>query len=100
MLIFWGNWVLALIAAATHVVSYLLLNSAVNAVGPPVRPPALLGPGDQQPVAGLAHGRRGPAQQPPRRPDVGPTGLPAAPDRPRLVAHRSGPQAALAVGAP
>jgi stearoyl-CoA desaturase (delta-9 desaturase) len=32
-LIFWGNWALALIAAATHVVSYLLLNSAVNAVG-------------------------------------------------------------------
>jgi stearoyl-CoA desaturase (delta-9 desaturase) len=33
LLVFWGNWVLAAIAAATHVVSYLLLNSAVNAVG-------------------------------------------------------------------
>jgi stearoyl-CoA desaturase (Delta-9 desaturase) len=32
-LIFWGNWELTAIAAATHVVSYLLLNSAVNAVG-------------------------------------------------------------------
>ena len=33
LLLFWGNWELAAIAAATHVVSYLLLNSAVNAVG-------------------------------------------------------------------
>ncbi len=32
-LIFWGNWELTVIAAATHVVSYLALNSAVNAVG-------------------------------------------------------------------
>jgi stearoyl-CoA desaturase (delta-9 desaturase) len=32
-LLFWGNWELTAIAAATHVVSYLLLNSAVNAVG-------------------------------------------------------------------
>jgi stearoyl-CoA desaturase (Delta-9 desaturase) len=32
-LIFWGNWELVAIAAATHVVSYLILNSAVNAVG-------------------------------------------------------------------
>jgi stearoyl-CoA desaturase (delta-9 desaturase) len=32
-LIFWGDWRLVLIAAATHVVTYLLLNSAVNAVG-------------------------------------------------------------------
>lgn len=32
-LIFWGNWVLTAVAAGTHVVSYLLLNSAVNAVG-------------------------------------------------------------------
>jgi stearoyl-CoA desaturase (Delta-9 desaturase) len=32
-LIFWGNWELVVIAAATHVVSYLMLNSAVNAVG-------------------------------------------------------------------
>jgi stearoyl-CoA desaturase (delta-9 desaturase) len=32
-LIFWGNWELVAIAAATHVVSYLMLNSAVNAVG-------------------------------------------------------------------
>lgn len=32
-LIFWGNWELVLIAAAVHVVSYLLINSAVNAVG-------------------------------------------------------------------
>ena len=32
-LIFLGNWQLALIAAGTHVVSYLALNSAVNAVG-------------------------------------------------------------------
>jgi stearoyl-CoA desaturase (delta-9 desaturase) len=28
-----GNWVLTLVAATTHTVSYLLLNSAVNAVG-------------------------------------------------------------------
>ncbi|HLH47514.1 MAG TPA: fatty acid desaturase [Acidimicrobiales bacterium] len=33
VLLFWGNWPLALIAAAVHVVSYLLLNAAVNAVG-------------------------------------------------------------------
>jgi stearoyl-CoA desaturase (delta-9 desaturase) len=33
LLVFWGNWVLTAVAAATHVVSYLLLNSAVNAVG-------------------------------------------------------------------
>lgn len=33
LLVFWGNWKLAAIAAGTHVVSYLLLNSAVNAVG-------------------------------------------------------------------
>jgi stearoyl-CoA desaturase (delta-9 desaturase) len=32
-LIFWGNWELAAIAAATHVVVYLGLNSAINAVG-------------------------------------------------------------------
>lgn len=32
-LIFWGNWKLVALAAAVHVVSYLLLNSAVNAVG-------------------------------------------------------------------
>ncbi|HUY61430.1 MAG TPA: fatty acid desaturase [Candidatus Dormibacteraeota bacterium] len=32
-LAFWGNWRLVAIAAGTHVVSYLLLNSAVNAVG-------------------------------------------------------------------
>jgi stearoyl-CoA desaturase (delta-9 desaturase) len=32
-LIFWGNWVLVAIAALTHVGAYLLLNSAVNAVG-------------------------------------------------------------------
>lgn len=32
-LIFWGDWRLVLLAAAVHVVSYLLLNSAVNAVG-------------------------------------------------------------------
>ncbi len=32
-LIFWGNWQLVAIAAATHVVTYLLLNSAVNAIG-------------------------------------------------------------------
>jgi stearoyl-CoA desaturase (delta-9 desaturase) len=33
LLIFWGDWRLALIAAATHIVVYLQLNSAVNAVG-------------------------------------------------------------------
>lgn len=33
LLVFWGNWKLAAIAAGTHVVSYLFLNSAVNAVG-------------------------------------------------------------------
>lgn len=33
VLIFWGNWVLAAIAAVTHVVTYLALNSAVNAIG-------------------------------------------------------------------
>jgi stearoyl-CoA desaturase (delta-9 desaturase) len=33
LLIFWGNWELAAIAAATHVVVYLVLNSAINAVG-------------------------------------------------------------------
>ena len=32
-LIFWGSWELVVIAAAVHTVSYLLLNSAVNAVG-------------------------------------------------------------------
>ena len=32
-LAFWGNWELTAIAAGTHVVTYLLLNSAVNAVG-------------------------------------------------------------------
>jgi len=32
-LIFWGNWELVAIAAGTHVVTYLMLNSAVNAVG-------------------------------------------------------------------
>jgi stearoyl-CoA desaturase (delta-9 desaturase) len=32
-LVFWGNWRLTLIAAAVHAVSYLLLNSAVNAIG-------------------------------------------------------------------
>ena len=32
-LVFWGNWELVVIAAATHMVTYLLLNSAVNAVG-------------------------------------------------------------------
>lgn len=33
VLFFWGNWVLAAIAAFTHVVTYLALNSAVNAIG-------------------------------------------------------------------
>jgi stearoyl-CoA desaturase (Delta-9 desaturase) len=33
LLVFWGNWELTAIAAGTHVVSYLFLNSAVNAVG-------------------------------------------------------------------
>jgi stearoyl-CoA desaturase (delta-9 desaturase) len=33
LLVFWGNWTLTAIAAGIHVVSYLLLNSAVNAVG-------------------------------------------------------------------
>lgn len=33
MLIFWGNWKLAAIAAGTHMIVYLLLNSAINAVG-------------------------------------------------------------------
>lgn len=33
VLFFWGNWVLAGIAAFTHVVTYLALNSAVNAIG-------------------------------------------------------------------
>ncbi|MBO0729325.1 MAG: fatty acid desaturase [Acidimicrobiaceae bacterium] len=32
-LVFWGNWRLVLIAAGVHVVTYLALNSAVNAVG-------------------------------------------------------------------
>jgi stearoyl-CoA desaturase (delta-9 desaturase) len=32
-LIFWGDWKLVLLASAVHVVTYLLLNSAVNAVG-------------------------------------------------------------------
>src|ERR1700722_291454 len=32
-LVFWGNWQLVLITAAVHTVTYLLLNSAVNAVG-------------------------------------------------------------------
>lgn len=32
-LIFWGNWRLVLIAAGVHMVTYLLLNSAVNAIG-------------------------------------------------------------------
>lgn len=32
-LIFWGNWELTAIAASVHVVTYLALNSAVNAVG-------------------------------------------------------------------
>ena len=32
-LVFWGNWELVGIAAVTHVVTYLGLNSAVNAVG-------------------------------------------------------------------
>lgn len=32
-LLFWGNWILVAIAASTHVVVYLGLNSAVNAVG-------------------------------------------------------------------
>ncbi len=32
-LVFGGNWELTAIAAGTHVVTYLLLNSAVNAVG-------------------------------------------------------------------
>jgi stearoyl-CoA desaturase (delta-9 desaturase) len=33
LLVFWGNWELVAIASAVHTVSYLLLNSAVNAVG-------------------------------------------------------------------
>jgi stearoyl-CoA desaturase (delta-9 desaturase) len=32
-LVFWGNWRLVLVAAAVHTVTYLLLNSAVNAIG-------------------------------------------------------------------
>lgn len=32
-LVFWGDWRLVVLASAVHVVSYLLLNSAVNAVG-------------------------------------------------------------------
>ncbi|MGH9120947.1 MAG: hypothetical protein ACRDYC_03235, partial [Acidimicrobiales bacterium] len=32
-LIFWGNWELVAIAAAVHAVTYLLINSSVNAVG-------------------------------------------------------------------
>jgi stearoyl-CoA desaturase (delta-9 desaturase) len=32
-LVFWGNWELTAIAALTHTVSYLVLNSSVNAVG-------------------------------------------------------------------
>jgi stearoyl-CoA desaturase (delta-9 desaturase) len=32
-LIFWGDWELVAIAASVHVVTYLALNSAVNAVG-------------------------------------------------------------------
>ena len=33
LLLFWGNWLLTAVAAGTYVVSYLLLNSAVNTVG-------------------------------------------------------------------
>jgi stearoyl-CoA desaturase (delta-9 desaturase) len=33
LLLFWGNWELTAIASVTHVVTYLALNSAVNAVG-------------------------------------------------------------------
>jgi stearoyl-CoA desaturase (delta-9 desaturase) len=33
LLVFWGNWELTAIAAGTHVIAYLGLNSAVNAVG-------------------------------------------------------------------
>ncbi|MHB1929725.1 MAG: fatty acid desaturase [Acidimicrobiales bacterium] len=32
-LVFWGNWQLALIAAAVHVTSYLGASSAINAIG-------------------------------------------------------------------
>ncbi len=32
-LVFWGNWRLVAVAAVVHVVTYLLLNSAVNAIG-------------------------------------------------------------------
>ncbi len=32
-LVFWGNWEMTLIVIGVHTVSYLLLNSAVNAVG-------------------------------------------------------------------
>jgi stearoyl-CoA desaturase (delta-9 desaturase) len=32
-LVFWGDWRLVALAAGVHVVSYLLLNSAVNAIG-------------------------------------------------------------------
>jgi len=32
-LVFWGNWRLVLVAAGVHMVSYLLLNGAVNAIG-------------------------------------------------------------------
>lgn len=32
-LIFWGNWELVALAAGVHVVTYLMINSAVNAVG-------------------------------------------------------------------
>ena len=84
----------------THVVTYLLLNSAVNAVGHTLRPTALRGPGRQHPVAGLADRRRGSAQQPPRRPHLGPAVLPPGRDRPGLVDDRLGPEAALAEGSP
>ena len=52
---------------------------------PPLRPPALRQHGRQPAVAGVHHGRRGAAQQPPRRADVGQAGPPLVRDRPRLV---------------
>ena len=90
------GWQLGLLAAGVHAVTYLLLNGAINAVGHTLRPPPLQRLRHQQPVAGLADRRRGPAQQPPRGPDLGPAGPRAATSWTRVVVHPARPPARLA----
>ena len=63
--------IVGLLAAGIHAVLYLGLNAAVNAITHTFGRAPVRQHRHEPPVAGVAHARRGPAQQPPRRADVG-----------------------------